>query len=109
MRIWDLPVHRLCRKHLLGEHAELHAIWSILTRGKKGYASHPETARWRGKLLALYARHDEQVAEMRSRGLRHSSPLDADLAKGRSRQNRFIDTPARQRRILRGQGCECDA
>ena len=26
MRIWDIPLDRLCRNHLLGEHNELHAI-----------------------------------------------------------------------------------
>ena len=36
MRIWDIAAHKLCRNHLLGEHRELHAIWSILTTGKKG-------------------------------------------------------------------------
>ncbi len=32
MRIWDIPPKLLCRNHLLGEHRELHAIWSILTQ-----------------------------------------------------------------------------
>jgi len=43
MRIWDIPPDKLCRNHLLGEHNELHAMWNILTQGKKGYANHPET------------------------------------------------------------------
>jgi hypothetical protein len=43
MRIWDISPKRLCRNHLLGEHRELHAVWSVLTKGKKGYARHPET------------------------------------------------------------------
>lgn len=75
MRIWDLPVASLCRQHLLGEHRELHAIWSVLTKRKKGYANHPETKRWRGRLAALHRRHEEQVAEMERRGYRHLSPL----------------------------------
>jgi len=41
MRIWDIPPRKLCRNHLLGEHRELHAIWSILIRSKKGYLKHP--------------------------------------------------------------------
>ncbi|UCD87532.1 MAG: hypothetical protein JSV01_07210 [Desulfobacterales bacterium] len=45
MRIWDIPPEKLCRHHLLGEHYELHALWAILTRGKKGYSKHPETMR----------------------------------------------------------------
>lgn len=75
MRIWDIPCHKLCRKHLLGEHRELHAIWSILTNRKKGYANHPEVRRWRGHLWALYLRHAEQVFEMLRRGYQHRSNL----------------------------------
>src|SRR5450756_2984977 len=68
MRIWDVPPDRLCRNHLLGEHAELHAIWSILTQGKSGFANHPETLRWKGKLKALYSRHERLADEMALRG-----------------------------------------
>jgi hypothetical protein len=32
-RIWDADPALLCDRHLLGEHRELHAIWSILTTG----------------------------------------------------------------------------
>lgn len=35
MRIWDIHPSLLCRKHLLGEHRELHAIWSILIYKKR--------------------------------------------------------------------------
>ena len=69
MRIWDLPPENLCRKHLLGEHRELHAIWSIITNNKIGYSKHPETIRWKGKLKALYNRHEKQVAEMKKKRL----------------------------------------
>jgi len=31
MRIWDIPANKLCTKHLLGEHSELHGLWNILT------------------------------------------------------------------------------
>src|SRR6185312_17174317 len=61
MRVWDLPPRILCRQHLLGEHLELHAIWAVLTKGRKGYSRHPETLRWKGKLKALYKRHELQV------------------------------------------------
>jgi len=107
MRIWDLPVRALCRKHLLGEHAELHALWSVLTKGSRGYAHHPETRRWRGKLRALYARHERQVAEMRRRGWRHASPLDARRATGLARQREYVNTPAEQRALLAAKGCDC--
>ena len=67
MRIWDISPKKLCRNHLLGEHRELHAIWSILTKNKKGYARHPETLRWKGKLAALYSRHKMLVEELKNR------------------------------------------
>ncbi len=107
MRIWDLPPRDLCRQHLLGEHRELHAIWSIITNERRGYANHPETRRWRGKLRALYARHAALVREMQRRGYRHATDLDARQARGRSRQTEFVDTPAVQRRLLRAKGCGC--
>ena len=82
MRIWDIEPGRLCRSHLLGEHRELHAVWTVLTEGRSGYARHPEVLRWRGKLAALYARHEFLVAEMRGRGYNHASPLDVRRATG---------------------------
>lgn len=107
MRIWDLPPAVLCRQHLLGAHRELHAVWSIITQGKRGYANHPETRRWRGKLRALFRRHEALVAEMASRGYRHHSPLDAALAGGAEVQEEYVDTVERQVALLRERGCGC--
>jgi hypothetical protein len=107
MRIWDLPPENLCRNHLLGEHRELHAIWAILTEGKKGYANHPETLRWRGKLKALFQRHEAQVKEMARRGYRHLSPLDVHLANGEAEQKEYTDSPQKQRSLLKERGCGC--
>jgi hypothetical protein len=108
MRIWDVSPKRLCRAHLLGEHRELHAIWSVLVNGKKGYARHPETLRWKGKLNALYSRHERLVSEMRERGYRHMSPLAKTHATGSVRQRMFVDTPREQVEILKRKGCQCD-
>lgn len=107
MRIWDIGPDKLCRAHLLGEHRELHAIWSVLTRGKKGYSRHPETLRWRGKLRALYLRHKALVREMSARGYTHLSPLDERLAKGAAIQSEFVNTVREQKAILRGKRCDC--
>lgn len=107
MRIWDIEPKYLCRQHLLGEHRELHAIWSILTKGKKGYRNHPETKRWDGKLKALYIRHERLVEEMLMRGYAHHSPLNPKYATGRATQEFFVDPPHQQRLILRDKPCGC--
>jgi hypothetical protein len=109
MRIWDLEPALLCDRHLLGEHRELHAIWSIITTGKAGYSHHPETLRWRGRLAALHARHDAQVAEMSRRGFRHASPLDRRLATGAVRQTDLIDSVEAQLERLASRRCGCPA
>jgi hypothetical protein len=108
MRIWDIPPTRLCRNHLLGEHRELHAIWSVLVNGKKGYSHHPETLRWKGKLKALFGRHDALVEEMGARGYRHRSPLAKRQATGSARQKAFVDSLRAQVGILRNKRCQCD-
>ncbi len=107
MRIWDISPKILCRNHLLGEHRELHAIWSILTKGKKGYSHHPETKRWVGKLKALYLRHERLVTEMLKRGYNHFSPLDKRQAKGKAIQREYIDKVQMQLKILINKKCDC--
>lgn len=108
MRIWDISPKRLCRNHLLGEHRELHAIWSVLVNDKQGYARHPETLRWKGKLKALYGRHEALVSEMALRGYQHRSPLSKREARGSAIQRIFVDSPQDQVRILKNKRCECD-
>ncbi|MEK6970474.1 MAG: pyrimidine dimer DNA glycosylase/endonuclease V [archaeon] len=107
MRVWDVPPSILCRKHLLGEHRECHAIFVILSQGKKGYRHHPETKRWEGKLAALYARHEKLVKEMEKRGYVHASPLNKKHAKGKKMQDTFVDTPAKQLKLLKEKPCDC--
>ncbi|NIO21283.1 MAG: pyrimidine dimer DNA glycosylase [Candidatus Aenigmarchaeota archaeon] len=107
MRVWDIPPDKLCRNHLLGEHREIHAIWSILTKSKKGYSRHPETLRWIGKLKALYARHEKLAREMCKRGYEHRSCLDQSLARGKGKQERFINSAGEQIKILSNKKCGC--
>lgn len=107
MRIWDVSPSILCRQHLLGEHRELHALWTILTEHKKGYSQHPETRRWVGKLPALYKRHEELVEEMRKRGYNHKTPLDKKLAVGNQTQEEFVHTLEEQLQLLSDKGCDC--
>ncbi len=108
MRVWDIAPHKLCRNHLLGEHREIHAIWSILTQNKKGYSRHPETLRWNGKLKALFLRHKKIALQMVSRGYQHKSNLSEKLASGQSKQNKYVNSIKEQLLILRNKKCSCD-
>lgn len=109
MRVWDISPEKLCKNHLLGEHRELHALWTILKENKKGYVNHPETKRWVGKLAALYLRHEEEVIEMKKRGYRHQSILDKKLAIGFKTQDIFVNSINEQLKILREKKCLCYA
>ena len=108
MRIWDIAPKRLCRNHLLGEHRELHAIWTILNKNKRGYANHPETKRWKGKLKALYCKHKSLAKEMKRRGFKHESSLDINFASGSCRQIKYVDSVRKQIKILKAKNCKCD-
>jgi hypothetical protein len=68
----------LCRQHLLGEHRELHVLWSIMhnPESKSPWRHHPETKRWVPAQVALLGRHLQQVLEMERRGYTHKSPLE---------------------------------
>jgi len=107
MRIWDISPEKLCRQHLLGEHRELHAIWVVLTKGKKGYSRHPEVLRWKGKLKALYLRHAKLVREFSERGYKHHSVLKKANATGSGVQDEFVDSYAEQARNLKNKKCGC--
>ena len=115
MRIWDQIVpQRLCRKHLLGEHRELHGLWNILVRieiegrdpAEVGYSRHPETVRWFGRRAALYNRHESLATEMVSRGYNHASPLaPADAGhQGSAEPPTALDD---QEQALRAKECDC--
>jgi uncharacterized protein YbgA (DUF1722 family) len=100
VRVWDVSPGYLDRPRLLGEHRELHGVHVILTEGKRGYASHPETCRWDGCLVALSRRHGELAAEMRLRGYTDRTTLP--VPRGSCRWPRtFVTEPAGQFALLR--------
>ena len=74
MRMWMVDPKIMCRNHLLGEHAEIHMfVWNIdRKRSVKGYLD-------KGLLEThnLYTRHAELAQELRRRGYKHNSELDA--------------------------------
>lgn len=74
--MWGVDPRVLCRKHLLGEHVEMHMFVGTIRKGVSlgGYLS-------KGLLEPhlLEARHLELVSEMESRGMTHRSPLQDHL------------------------------
>jgi len=52
-------------------------------------------------------RHEKILKEMKKRGYREASPLDKRLAKGKARQDVFINTKKEQKEILRNKKCPC--
>jgi hypothetical protein len=70
----------LNRKHLLGEHVELHVLVNTIINKRNGitnigWVNHPETKRYENHLGMLHDRHEQQVQEMNRRGYNHKSPL----------------------------------
>jgi len=103
MRVWDIHPGYLSDKSLLGEHVEIHALYSIIRGGKKGYSQHPETKRWIENLNQLVFRHNLVVKEMFLRSFKHNSPLQFF---GNTKDNylldnlSYVDLPAEQFGIL---------
>lgn len=68
MRLWGIDPKVMCRKHLLGEHVEMHMIVGSLRRRRN-----------LGRLLTagfvdlrkVAARHESLAYEMKRRGYRH--------------------------------------
>lgn len=79
MRVWDVEPSKLCNRHLLGQHNEIHGLWTVITQDRTGYRNHPETRRWSGARCALWRAHEETAAEMARRGFNHRSPIDSDV------------------------------
>lgn len=100
MRVWDLHPGYLSRQSLLGQHAEIHALYSVLTGGGRGYSFHPETLRWQNHLDLLINRHDTTVKEMRLRGFNHASPLKSPGLASSGKAG-YVDPPARQVALLK--------
>jgi hypothetical protein len=78
VRMWLVRPIIMCRKHLLGEHVELHMLCGYLARGKSitGWINNnclePES---------IMTRHAELVSEMVRRCYKHHSPIpEPDLS-----------------------------
>jgi hypothetical protein len=70
--MWGIDTKNLCRKHLLGEHVEMHMFAGTINKGISivGYIE-------KGLVnpILIQQRHDEIAQEMLNRGYNHHSPL----------------------------------
>lgn len=71
MRMWMIDPKLLCRKHLLGEHGEIH-------KHRHNFVKQHKMDGRRGQIepAAMETRHDELAAEMLRRGYNHQSPFE---------------------------------
>lgn len=72
MRMWMLPPETLCRRHLLGEHGEIHKF-------RHNFEKRHNMARRLSPVVQIVPhrmqdRHDALAAEMARRGYNHQSP-----------------------------------
>jgi hypothetical protein len=72
MRMWMVDPDTMCRKHLLGEHVEIHMLSGSLARSRsiEGFL-----AKHLLEPSSMVQRHEALAAEMEHRGYAHSSPL----------------------------------
>lgn len=109
MRIWDFPPAKLCNKHLVAQHHEIHCIYNIITKNLKGFARHPEVMRWRANLKALVRKHEAVRYHLENRGMGHFSPL-LEISQF---EDICADYPnpwqseEKQLEILKAKGCGC--
>lgn len=73
MRMWNVDPSKMCNKHLLGEHVELHMLIGCIKKNKslKGFVEN--------KLVEIHniiERHEDLVLEILNRGMKHKSPID---------------------------------
>jgi len=71
MRMWMVPPQVLCRKHLLGEHGEIH-------KHRHNFVKNHSIEGRRGQIdpLKMKSRHDEIAKEILKRGYNHNSPYE---------------------------------
>lgn len=72
MRMWGVPTANMCRKHLLGEHVEMHMFVGAINKSKniQGYIEKGLV-----DVQEIISRHDILAKEMIKRGYKHTSPL----------------------------------
>ena len=73
MRMWNINPVILCRKHLLGEHLEMHMFVGSIKKERniKGYIKNGLV-----EIHNIINRHDILVMEMNRRNMNHKSPIE---------------------------------
>jgi len=74
--MWNVDVRKMCDKHLLGEHVEMHMFVGCLNKNKSinGYLEKGLV-----EVHNIKKRHDEISKEMLKRKINHKSPLNFNL------------------------------
>jgi len=77
MRMWGVEPNKLCRKHLLGEHVEMHMFAGTISKGISitGYILKELV-----NPALIQSRHDQLAEEINKRGYNHKSPLPFDCS-----------------------------
>ena len=72
MRMWNIDPSKLCDKHLLGEHVEMHMFVGSIKKGTslKGYINKGLV-----EVHNIKKRHNDLDNEMNKRGMKHKSSL----------------------------------
>ncbi len=78
--MWNVQPQILCRKHLLGEHLEMHMFRTAVISGKRitGFIMNGLV-----EVHNISKRHDELVEEMSKRGYNHRSPMGSLITRPR--------------------------
>ena len=77
MRMWGVDPSILCRKHLLGEHVEMHIFAGTI---KKGISIQGYIEKGLVNPRQIKDRHDALAEEMGHRGYNHQSHLELDCS-----------------------------
>jgi len=103
--MWMVDPRLMCRKHLLGEHGEIH-------RHRHNFVKRHSIVGRRGQIepRAMQSRHDALAEEMLRRGYNHRSPYEQpDLGHLPPDDRDGTVNVAESTKILRGRCAECRA
>jgi len=99
--MWMVDPAIMCRKHLLGEHVELHMLIGTI---KKGVSIRGYVEKGLVEPFHIHLRHSQLVEEMEKRGYKHLSMIEnpVDLIKlGSKELNAVVDREESLKELLR--------